>query len=405
MNLLMIMRISLRALVRNKLRTFLTMLGIIIGVATVISMLAIGNGATQSVQSTIQSLGTNVLMVFPGSSNQGGVRTGAFGNTRLTVDDAEAIGRECPSIATFSEVTQNFTQVIYSGQNWATTINGVGIDFTTVRNWPVKEGRPISPQDVRTAAKVCLLGQVVIDNLFNGADPIDKTIRVKNIPMRVIGVLNTKGDTATGVSQDDVVMVPYTTAMKRLFHLQNLRYIVASAQSEKAVDTAKDEISALLRQRHRIRNGEDDDFTIRTQAEYAETASGAARIMTLLLGGIASVSLLVGGIGIMNIMLVSVTERIREIGIRMALGARAKDIMAQFLVEAMVLSLLGGTIGIVLGYGGSTVAAHYSSWPLLVSTSSIVLSFGFSAFVGIFFGFYPAYKASQLDPIEALRHE
>ncbi|NDD29869.1 MAG: FtsX-like permease family protein [Proteobacteria bacterium] len=381
------------------------MLGIIIGVATVISMLAIGTGARTSVESTINSLGTNMLFVSPGSVTQGGVRSGAYGRSTLTADDVGAMAKECPSVLAAVPMTSNGAQIVYANQNWQTQVSGAGVDYPIVRNWPLAKGRFFLEDEVRSGAKVAVLGQVVVDQLFGSEDPIDRTIRVRNVPVRVVGVLTEKGDTAMGNSQDDTVLVPYTTAMKRLFHLQFLRYAMVSARSKDLVEKAKSEISALMRQRHRIGPGEEDDVSIRTQAEFAQTAAASARIFTMLLGGIASVSLLVGGIGIMNIMLVSVTERIREIGIRMALGARSQDILLQFLVESMMLSLLGGTLGIMLGYGISKGAARFSEWPLMVSTESVVIAFGFSAVVGVFFGLYPAFKASRLDPIEALRHE
>ena len=405
MNLAMIARIALRALVRNRLRTFLTMLGIIIGVATVISMLAIGTGARTSVESTINSLGTNMLFVSPGSVTQGGVRSGAYGRSTLTADDVSAMAKECPSVLAAVPMTSNGAQIVYANQNWQTQVSGAGVDYPVARNWPLTKGRFFLEDEVRSGAKVAVLGQVVVDQLFGSEDPIDRTIRVRNVPMRVVGVLAEKGDSAMGNSQDDTVVVPYTTAMKRLFRLQFLRYAIVSARSKDLVEKAKSEISALMRQRHRIGPGEEDDVSIRTQAEFAQTAAASARIFTMLLGGIASVSLLVGGIGIMNIMLVSVTERIREIGIRMALGARSQDILLQFLVESVMLSLLGGTLGIMLGYGISKGAARFSEWPLMVSSESVVIAFGFSAVVGVFFGLYPAFKASRLDPIEALRHE
>ena len=390
---------------RNKMRTFLTMLGIIIGVSTVISMLAIGTGARQSVEASIASLGTNTLFLAPGSMNQGGVRSGAFGRTTLTVEDVAAIARECPSILAVSPMTQNAAQVVYQNQNWQTQVNGAGVDYPVVRNWPLAEGRFFLDDEVRASAKVAVIGKVVAENLFGNEDPIDKVIRIKNIPVRVVGVLSEKGDSAFGASYDDLVVVPYTTAMKRIFHLSNLRFTILSARSKELTTKAQDEVTELLRQRHKIPPEEDVDVTIRSQAEFAQTADASARVFTLLLGGIASVSLLVGGIGIMNIMLVSVTERIREIGIRMALGARGRDILMQFLVESVVLSLIGGLLGIALGYGVARAAAGISAWPLVVSPESVFLSFGFSAVVGVFFGLYPAVKASRLDPIQALRHE
>ncbi len=401
----LILRISLRALLRNKLRTFLTLLGIIIGVATVISMLAIGAGARRSIEAGIQGLGTNVLLVMPGSVNQGGVRTGAFGHTNLTVADADAIARNCPSVAAVSPVTQNGAQVIYAGQNWQTQVNGVGPDFPVVRNWPMAEGRFFLPEEENAAARVCVLGTVVATQLFPNSDPVGKVVRIQSEPCRVLGVLAKKGDSAFGTSNDDVVVVPVSTAMKRLFNLSYLHVVMACADSRVDVDRARNEIIALLRQRHRIGSHEPDDFSVRTQAEFVAAADSSTGAFTMLLGGIASVSLFVGGIGIMNIMLVSVTERIREIGVRMALGATEADIRWQFLVESIVISLLGGAIGIATGWGIARLVAGLTSWPLVVSGRSMLLSVTFSAAVGVFFGLYPAFKASRLDPIEALRHE
>jgi putative ABC transport system permease protein len=401
----MVLRISLRALMRNKLRTFLTALGIIIGVSTVITMLAIGTGAQKSVESSIASLGTNTIMIFPGSGNTGGVRTGAFGASTLTVEDATELGKQCSALTLVSPITQSNAQVVFQDQNWSTQITGSDVSYTDIRNWDVVEGRFFLEDDVRAASKVCVLGKVVVDNLFGNEDPIDQTVRVKGIPMRVVGVLAEKGDSAYGTSQDDVMIVPYTTSMKRLQRQANVRYIMAEAASDQEVERAKKQISELLTQRHRIGPGEDPDFSIRTQAEFKAAANQSTQVFTLLLGGIASVSLLVGGIGIMNIMLVSVTERVREIGIRMALGAKRKDILRQFLVESVVLSLTGGAIGVALGYGLAHLAAKFSQWPPVVSPQSVALSFGFSLVVGVFFGFYPALKASRLDPIQALRNE
>lgn len=405
MSLWMVLRISLRALLRNKLRTFLTMLGIIIGVSTVITMLAIGTGAQKSMEATIASLGTNTMMVFPGASNQGGVRSGAFGASTLTVEDAKEISRQVSAVRAVTPIAQANAQVVYQDQNWNTQIVGGDVTYPQIRNWPVVQGSFFGEDDVRAAAKVCVLGKVVVDNLFGDEDPLGKTVRIKGIPMRVAGVLGVKGDSAFGQSQDDIILVPYTTVMKRIQRQANLRYIMAEAASESDVDRAKSQITEILAQRHHIGPGEDPDFSIRTQAEFAETANQSTRIFTLLLGGIASVSLLVGGIGIMNIMLVSVTERIREIGIRMALGAKRRDILRQFLVESVVLSLVGGGIGVLLGYALAHIAARFSQWPPVVSPQSVLLAFGFSLVVGVFFGFYPAWKASRLDPIQALRQE
>ena len=406
MNLWMVFRISLRALMRNKLRTFLTALGIIIGVSTVITMLAIGTGAQRSVEATIASLGTNTIMIFPGSGQTSGARTGAFGASTLTVDDAKEIGKQCPSVINTSPMTQVNAQVVFQDQNWSTQVTGADVSWPDIRNWNiVDDGRFFTDDDVRAAAKVCVLGKVVVDNLFGGESPIGATVRVKGIPMRVVGQLSEKGDSAFGQSQDDIIVVPYTTCMKRLQRQSNVRFIMAEAASKEEVDRAKKQIDEVLIQRHHVQDGEDPDYSIRTQAEFAQTANQSTQIFTLLLGGIASVSLLVGGIGIMNIMLVSVTERIREIGIRMALGAKRKDILRQFLVESVVLSLTGGAIGVALGYGFAHIAAQFSQWPPVVSIQSVVLSFTFSLVVGVFFGFYPAFKASRLDPIVALRNE
>ena len=405
MTLTMILRISYRALVRNKLRSFLTALGIIIGVATVITMLAIGTGARTSVESSIASLGTNILFVSAGSSKAGGVHSGVASNNTLRVDDIKACERECPALLAVTPMTRDGCQVVYQNQNWYTQVSGVSPDYLTIRSWPLKDGRCFTDDDVRAAAKVCVIGQVVADNLFSGDDPIGQVIRIRNIPFRVLGVLSEKGESSFGGSQDDAIIIPYSTAMKRLTRNDYVRFAMLSARSATQVAAAEAQIAALLRQRHKLGPTDDDDFSIRTQAEFAQTADASAKVFAFLLGGIASISLLVGGIGIMNIMLVSVTERIREIGIRMALGARARDILMQFLVEAMLLSLLGGLIGVLLGYGMASIASKYSDWPLIISTESVLLSFGFAAAVGIFFGLYPAVKASRLDPIVALRNE
>jgi putative ABC transport system permease protein len=406
MTLSMILRVSLRALVRNKLRSFLTALGIIIGVAAVISMVAIGNGARTSIQQNIASLGTNVLFVSAGSTKAGGVHGGGGSGGSLTVNDIRACNRECSALLATSPLVSMGAQCIFQNQNWSTQVNGCAPDYLTVRNWSLRVGRIFGDDEIRAAAKVCVLGQVVVTNLFGNEDPIGQSVRVRSIPFRVIGVLTEKGSSGMG-DQDDVVLVPYTSALKRLqrSNRDSIQRALVSACSADEVEVAKNQISSLLRQRHNIAAGDEDDFTIRTQAEYAQMMDASTRVFSMLLGGIASVSLLVGGIGIMNIMLVSVTERIREIGIRMALGARALDILMQFLVEAMLLSLLGGLVGIMVGYVIAYLASFYSAWPPVVSPESVFLSFGFSALVGIFFGLYPAVKASRLDPIVALRQE
>jgi putative ABC transport system permease protein len=401
----MIVRIAGRALTRNKMRSFLTMLGIIIGVAAVITMVALGTGAQTSIQNSIAALGSNTITISAGSVTSGGVRTGAFGSSRLTVEDARAIAQHVHHLAAVTPLTQNGSQVVFQEQNWATNILGVNQDYQIIRNWSVASGRFLQEDDIRASAKVCVLGSVVADQLFPNQDPLGQTVRIGRVPVRVVGVLTSKGEASFGPSQDDVVVVPYSTAMRRLFNSTYLRNITASAASEDSVTPAVEEISRLLRERHRLGEKDEDDFTVRTQAEFAQTAAQSTQVFTMLLGGIASVSLLVGGIGIMNIMLVSVTERIREIGIRMALGARGSDILRQFLVEAMMLSLLGGVLGVALAWVLTEVGSRFMPMPLQISPGSVVLAFAFSAGVGIFFGLYPAVSASRLDPIQALRHE
>ncbi|MCA9796514.1 MAG: ABC transporter permease, partial [Candidatus Eremiobacteraeota bacterium] len=368
--------IAARALARNAMRTFLTMLGLIIGVGAVITMLALGNGARTSIQASIASLGTNTIMISSGSVNSGGVRSGAFGSSNLTVEDAEALASQADSLAYVAPMTQNSSQVVFQNQNWFTSVQGTSPDFVEIRNWPVETGQFFTATDVRSAAKVCVLGRTVATELFADEEPIGQTVRIGRVPFRVVGVLSVKGEAAFGQNQDDLVVVPYSTAMKRLFNQNNLRNILASAQSEEAVPTAVAEITDILKVRHRIRDGQEEDFSVRTQAEFAQTAAESTRVFTMLLGGIASVSLLVGGIGIMNIMLVSVTERIREIGIRMAVGARGRDILQQFLVEAILLSVVGGAAGVGLGFLLAKVGASFSQWKLVVSPQSVLLAFG-----------------------------
>ncbi len=402
---LMTLKISLRALGRNKLRAFLTMLGIIIGVGAVIAMVAIGEGAKRRVQEQIASLGTNLLVVLPGTLTMGGARTGSGGVQSLVDSDAKAIMDEIPLVSQAAPVVRAVQQVIGGDQNWSTTIQGVAPEFQQIRAWAVVQGRFVSQADVDSTAKVALLGQTVAYNLFGGESPIDEIVRIKKIPFRVIGVLGSKGQTGYGTDQDDVVMIPYTTMQKRVLGVTYVHQIVVSAVSAEKTNEAKEQIAAILRQRHRISPGRDDDFFIRNLSDIAEAASNSATVMAILLGSIASVSLLVGGIGIMNIMLVSVTERTREIGIRMAVGARSRDIMLQFLVEAVVMAASGGTIGILLGIGSSTLLSRLAEWPTLISPGIVALAFFFSGAVGVFFGFYPAQKAAHLDPIDALRYE
>ncbi len=405
MNVLNIMKVSMRSLGRNKLRSFLTMLGIIIGVGAVIAMMAIGEGAQFNIKQQIATLGTNVLLIFPGSSNQGGVRTGLGTMTSLTADDLTAIQTQCPSVEMAAPVITTGGQVVYGEQNWGTRTTGSNPDYFTIRSWPLSSGQPFTDMDIRSATKVCVLGQTVVDNLFKGSDPIGAVIRIKKMPFKVVGVLSPKGQSAQGADQDDIIIAPYTTVQKKMMGVTYLGIIMVSAISDKAMDDAQSQIGDLLRVRHKTQAWEDNDFTIRSQTEIANAASATTKVLTILLASIASISLLVGGIGIMNIMLVSVTERTREIGIRMSIGARGKDILFQFLVEAVVLSMAGGTIGVVIGVGSSSLISKFAGWPTLVAPTSVGLAFLFAAAVGIFFGFYPARKAAMLNPIDALRYE
>jgi putative ABC transport system permease protein len=401
-------RVALRALGRNKMRSFLTALGIIIGVGAVISMVSIGEGAKRGVEDRFASMGTNLLFVSPGSRTRGGVHSGSGGWNTLKPEDAVAIEQYCDAIKYTSPSASTRAQVVYGNKNWNTSIQGTGAMYPEVRNWEIEEGTYFDEGHVRTAAKVCVLGSEVKKSLFEDEDPIGKIIRVKAIPFRVIGVLKSKGESGGWFNRDDMMTVPYTTVMKRLTGQEYLGSIDVQAVSASRTQEAQAQIEDLLRLRHKIAPGAEDDFQVRNMAEIAEGAAQATQIMTILLGSIASISLLVGGIGIMNIMLVSVTERIREIGIRMAVGARQKDILLQFLTEAIVLSVLGGLIGVFFGIGLSKLLRYikiFSEFKATVSPSSILLAFAFSASVGIFFGFYPARKASRLDPIEALRYE
>jgi putative ABC transport system permease protein len=390
------------------MRSALTMLGVIIGVGAVITMLSVGEGAKQSIAAQISSMGSNLLMVTPGATTAGGVRMGAGSQSTLTVEDVETIKNECPAVANVAPVFNGVAQAIYGGQNWSTGVYGTTPDLLVVRDWLLAAGRPLSEQDVRSAAKVCLLGQTVVDNLFAGEDPIGRIIRIKNVPFTVVGVLSVKGQSPIGQDQDDVIHIPLTTAQKKIFGTTRpgqVRNMYVKAQSLELLGPAQAQITEALRRRHRIPARQENDFTVRNLTQMMQAAEQSTRTMTLLLGSIASVSLLVGGIGIMNIMLVSVTERTREIGVRMAIGARVRDIRFQFLVEAFVLSVIGGIVGIVIGVALSKVIASAAGWPVVISIESILIAFGSSGFTGVFFGFYPAYKASLMNPIQALRYE
>jgi putative ABC transport system permease protein len=401
-----ILKVAFRALARNKLRSLLTALGIIIGVACVIATIGIGEGARLQTENQLKSLGTNFLMIFPGAMTSSGARTGGS-NSKLSSDDVEAIRREVGSVAYVSATIRTVAQVIYGNQNWSTSIQGGEVDWPLIRSWNLSAGQFFTDQDNRNASKVCVLGQTVATNLFGGEDPVGKTLRIKNIPFRVAGILESKGGSMMGQDQDDLVIAPYETVRKKLMGTTAVGAILASAASNEQVDAAQGEITALLRQRHKINKatGQDDDFMMRSQTEMLAQAEAQSRTMSTLLWSIAGVSLLVGGIGIMNIMLVSVTERTREIGVRMAIGAKGGDIRAQFLVEAVALAITGGSVGIALGLGIQRFVARVAGWPVALQPTAIGLAFAFSAVVGVAFGFYPALKASRLDPIEALRYE
>ncbi|MBV5338312.1 MAG: ABC transporter permease [Deltaproteobacteria bacterium] len=402
------LKIALRALRTNKMRSFLTMLGIIIGIAAVIAMMAVGTGASYVISQQIASIGSNIILVIPGSTTSGGLRTGSGGAQTLTSDDVKAIMNECPSVSTASGTVRSSGQIVYGNMNWSTVIMGGTPELFEIREWPVTSGRSITQQDVDSAGKVCLLGQTVADNLFGSADPIGNIVRIKKIPFTVIGILEGKGQSPQGTDQDDTVFVPLRTAQRNLVRSQrtdSVGALIVKAKSEMVLDKAEEEINSLLNQRHRITNGKEPDFSTRNLSEILAVAEKSSKAMSLLLGAVASISLIVGGIGIMNIMLVSVTERTREIGIRMAIGAKKNDILLQFMTEAVLLTMLGGLIGIALGAGGATIVSKLLGWPTMISIQSITIAFFFSAAVGIFFGFYPARKAAGLNPIDALRYE
>jgi len=406
MKFINLLKIAIAAIRRNTMRSFLTMLGIVIGVAAVITMLAIGQGSNASIRATISSMGTNLINIRPASQNRGGVQQGRSDSQRLTVEDVEYLQENALLIDAISPEVDGSGQVIYGSNNWPTTIYSGNEDYPYIKKYEVESGRMYTTQEIKSAAKVCLIGQTVIENIFEeGVDPIGQSIRFNNIPFKVIGVLTEKGDNTFGQDQDDMILAPYTTVMKRLTRQTYLRAIVISAKSEDMMAETSDEISELLRLSHRLKDSEDDDFEIRTQEELISNFSSISEMMLVLLGSIAAISLIVGGIGIMNIMYVSVTERTREIGLRMAIGGKGKDILRQFLLEAVILSVLGGLIGVGMGILASNIVETMAGWPVLVTANSIVLSFMFCTFIGVFFGWYPARKAASLNPIDALRHE
>jgi len=400
--------IAVRALRVNKMRALLTMLGIIIGIAAVIAMVAIGAGASKMISDQISSIGSNLLLVLPGSTTSGGMRSGSGSTQTLTYDDAKAIKAECPSVEAVAPQVRGAGQVVYGNQNWSTVLYGVTPEVIDVRDWTIVSGRNISQSDVDGATKNCLIGQTVADNLFGAADPVGKVIRIKKIPFTVVGLLGKKGQSPQGQDQDDVVYVPLRTAQRKLLGSQFpnvVGSIMVQARDAEVLDKAEEEVQALLNQRHRIGPSREVDYTIRNLSELLAVREQSSKVMSMLLGAVASISLVVGGIGIMNIMLVSVTERTREIGIRIAIGAKRRDILLQFLTEAVLLTTCGGIIGMLLGVAGARLVATLVGWPTLVSANTIIIAFAFSAGVGVFFGFYPARKAASLNPIEALRYE
>ena len=406
MDLASTIRVALRALARNKMRSTLTMLGVIIGVGAVIALMGIGQGADQAVQKQIANLGSNMLFVSSGSMNLGGLRLGWGATKTLVREDVAAMLRECPAVSSAAPGTQTSAQVVYENDNWGTRITGTTPEYFDIRTWPFQSGESFSDDDVTSAANVAVIGDTVRKNLFATTEPVGKTIRIGNLPFRVVGVLIAKGQSpAMSEDQDDTIIVPLTTLQKKITGQPWLRFVMVSARSRSGSYAAQQQIEALLRDRHRIRPDQDNDFTVRNLADMADLASEASKVMTALLASIAGVSLLVGGIGIMNIMLVSVTERTREIGVRMAIGATESDVQRQFLTEAVVMSLMGGAAGIALGIAASFLIASTAGWPILVSGAAIAGAAGVAMAIGIFFGYYPAQKAARLDPIEALRYE
>jgi len=405
MRSLSLIQVAAESILANRMRTLLTMLGIIIGVGAVIVMVAVGEGAQSKIRDQIQGLGTNLLVITPGSSSAGGVSGGAGSFNRLQVSDAEKLQREGIMLSGVSPMIMTGTQAIGGTGNWRTLINGVGSNYPLIRDWPVEDGAFFEESDLRSMRKVAVLGQTVAENLFPDGGAVGQRIQLRSVPFEIIGVLSSKGQTAEGRDQDDVIVAPYTTVQTRIRGRSFIPQIIASTFSPGDIPAATEEIRGIMREAHDLAEWEEDDFTVRNQTELADAAQSTTEVMTILLASIAGISLLVGGIGIMNIMLVSVTERTKEIGVRMAVGARRGDVLTQFLVESVVMSLFGGLIGVAIGFGGARVVADLTGWSTLIQPGTIALALGFSASVGIFFGFYPARKASHLDPIDALRHE
>lgn len=399
-------KIALRALANNKLRAFLTMLGIIIGVASVIAMLAIGQGSKKSIQQQISEMGSNMIMIHPGAEMRGGVRQDPSAMQTLKLENYEKLSEECTYLSGISPNVSSSGQLVAGANNYPSSVSGVSMDYLTIRQLTVEQGEMFTENDIRTAAKVCVIGKTIVDNLFpDGSDPIGKVIRCNQIPFRVIGVLKSIGYNSMGMDQDDVVLAPYSTVMKRLLAQTYLSGIFASALTEDMTDEAVDEITTILRREHKLKETDDDDFTIRTQQELSSMLNTTTDLMTTLLACIAGISLVVGGIGIMNIMYVSVTERTREIGLRMSVGARGVDILSQFLIEAILISITGGLIGVIIGCGASFMIKTIAHWPVFIQPWSVLLSFLVCTVTGVFFGWYPAKKAADLDPIDALRYE
>jgi len=406
MNIGNLLKVALNALKRNKMRSFLTMLGIIIGVASVITMLAIGQGSKKSIQDQIASMGSNMLFVMPANMRSGGVQQGNSSSQRLTVADVTAIRTGCDAVVAVSPEVRSSSQAVYGNSNWPTTIYGGNEDYLAIKSWEVVSGRNLTAEEARGSSKVCLIGRTVADELFGeGVDPTGETIRFKNIPFKIIGVLKEKGQNSFGQDQDDVLIAPYTTVQKRILAQTHIQSIQMSARSAEESELAEAQVEEVLRTSHKLRENENNDFEIRSQEELASTMTSVTDILTILLGAIAGISLLVGGIGIMNIMYVSVTERTREIGLRMSIGGRGLDILLQFLIESIMLSVFGGLIGILMGFGASKIVAMLTSWPISVMWSSVILSFVVCTVIGVFFGWYPARRAAELDPIDALRYE